>query len=392
MSNKVFANGFEIACKKASGKSICAFPDVVWTPPDKVPPTPTGVPIPYPNTAMASDTSKGSKKVKITGAEVMLKNKSCYKKSMGDEAGVAQLKGFVTMKNRGKVYYVKWSMDVKIEGQNVDRHFDLTTHNHGSMPGNTPPWPYMDSMAIENGNSDDPCQKDKQNEADACDKLNMSHDEICEKAGLGNRKMESNDDAIANGYSGGIAEWKETMTKNASANNEHAECVRARRCKLVPYKPDGCCKSQSADHVIPKSSFYKTSVKDGTKVRGWSGNKKKSGYKPDKAPCMCAEGTSNVGGSHGLRHSIHKLKGTDAGVAEGQMVDFDEELERCASSSCEISKSPECSQECIEAQLREGHKSMGKSKKIKHSPSGNEMSQAEVDAIKTDYSSAASPR
>ena len=66
MANNVFANGREISCKAASGKSIAAFPDVCFTPPDKVPPTPPGVPIPYPNTAFSSDTTKGSKKVKVS--------------------------------------------------------------------------------------------------------------------------------------------------------------------------------------------------------------------------------------------------------------------------------------------------------------------------------------
>ncbi|MET0091075.1 MAG: PAAR-like domain-containing protein [Candidatus Thiodiazotropha sp.] len=75
MANKVFANGREVSCKKANGKAICAFPDVCFTPP-QTPATPPGVPIPYPNTGMASDTTSGSKKVKISGKEVMLKNKS----------------------------------------------------------------------------------------------------------------------------------------------------------------------------------------------------------------------------------------------------------------------------------------------------------------------------
>jgi hypothetical protein len=79
---------------------------------------------------MASDTSDGSTSVKISGQEVMLKNKSCFKKSMGDEAGSAPKKGVVTSKNMGKVYFTMWSMDVKIEGENVVRMLDLTTHNH----------------------------------------------------------------------------------------------------------------------------------------------------------------------------------------------------------------------------------------------------------------------
>lgn len=153
MSNNVFANGREISCKKADGKSICCFPDVCFTPPDKVPPTPPGVPIPYPNTGMAKDATSGSKKVKISDQEVILKNKSHFKTSVGDEAGCAQKKGVVTSKNKGKVYFTAWSMDVKVEGENVVRHLDLTTHNHGSST-NTPPWPYKDSSTPKKG----PCK------------------------------------------------------------------------------------------------------------------------------------------------------------------------------------------------------------------------------------------
>ena len=71
MGNDVFANGRELSCKAGSGKSICAFPDVCFTPP-QTPATPPGVPIPYPNTGMASDTSKGSRDVKITKKEPFL--------------------------------------------------------------------------------------------------------------------------------------------------------------------------------------------------------------------------------------------------------------------------------------------------------------------------------
>ncbi len=148
MTNKVFANGREIACKKAKGKTICAFPDVCFTPP-LTPATPPGVPIPYPNTAMAMDTTNGTKTVKISGGEIMQKNTSFFKQSTGDEAGSAPKKGIVTSQIKGKAYFTSWSMDVKFEGANVDRHLDLTTHNHiGAMPGNTPPMPYIDTMAL----------------------------------------------------------------------------------------------------------------------------------------------------------------------------------------------------------------------------------------------------
>lgn len=147
MSNQVYANMMEVACKAGMGKSICAFPDVCMTPP-LTPATPPGVPIPYPNTGMASDTTSGSTSVKISGQEVMLKNKSYFKRSMGDEAGCAPKKGVINSKNMGKVYFNMWSMDVKVEGQNVVRHFDLTTHNHASQIGNeAAPWPHVARMS-----------------------------------------------------------------------------------------------------------------------------------------------------------------------------------------------------------------------------------------------------
>lgn len=146
MANQVYANGREISCKAADGKSIAAFPDVCFTPP-QTPATPPGVPIPYPNTAMASDTADGSKSVKISGKEIMLKNKSYFKKSSGDEAGSAPKKGVVTSTNTGKAYFASYSMDVKFEAENVVRHLDITTHNHsGQNPSQTPPMPYTDEM------------------------------------------------------------------------------------------------------------------------------------------------------------------------------------------------------------------------------------------------------
>jgi Domain of unknown function (DUF4150) len=158
MSNEVYANMMEVSCKSASGKTICAFPDVCMTPP-QTPATPPGVPIPYPNTGMGSDTTDGSTSVKISNKEVMLKNKSCFSKSTGDEAGAAPKKGLVTSKNTGKVFFNMWSMNVKVEGENVVRHLDITTHNHGSTPGNSPPMPHTDAMSpgAGGGEPDEPC-------------------------------------------------------------------------------------------------------------------------------------------------------------------------------------------------------------------------------------------
>ena len=79
---------------------------------------------------MASDTTSGSTTVKVGGEEVMLKNKSSFKKSSGDNAGSAPKKGLVTSTNTGAVLFAAWSMNVVVEGENVVRHLDLTTHNH----------------------------------------------------------------------------------------------------------------------------------------------------------------------------------------------------------------------------------------------------------------------
>lgn len=135
MANEVFANGREISCKAGDGKSICAFPDVCMTPPEN-PATPPGVPVPYPNTGIDSDATDGTRSVHISDKEIMLKNKSYYKSSTGDEAGCAAKKGVVTSTNRGKVYFIVWSMNVQAEGENVVRHLDLTTHNHASPMAN----------------------------------------------------------------------------------------------------------------------------------------------------------------------------------------------------------------------------------------------------------------
>jgi hypothetical protein len=80
----------------------------------------------------------GSKTVQIKGKEVMLKDESFYKTSpLGDEAATNGLgAGVVTHVITGKTYFVAWSMDVKFEGANVDRHIDLTTSNHASNPAN----------------------------------------------------------------------------------------------------------------------------------------------------------------------------------------------------------------------------------------------------------------
>jgi len=239
MSNAVFANMMEVSCKAAAGKSICAFPDVCMTPP-LTPATPPGVPIPYPNTGMASDCTSGSSTVKISGQEVMLKDKSYFKKSTGDEAGAAPKKGVVTSKNMGKVYFNAWSMDVKVEGENVVRNLDITTHNHASPPGNSPPWPYIDTMAMA---VDHPCATSVNNEKAACDPE-------ATPPGASPRMVPNS---------------KGEMVQ--SGNHCTKECADARSCAMPKYKDEKkvCCHpNTTGDHIVEVNCFTQSGGRGGT--------------------------------------------------------------------------------------------------------------------------------
>ena len=171
MANEVFANNLEIACKAADGKSVACFPDVCFTPPSP----PAGwIPIPYANTAYAKDTANASKTVFISGKPVMKKDVSYFKTSTGNEPAAGP-QGIMTHVKKGKAYFTSWSMNVKIEGQNVDRHTDMTTHNHGSGP-NTGPWMYADSAA-RNG----ACKQDIEKMDKACSKKDTQNKNDKEK-------------------------------------------------------------------------------------------------------------------------------------------------------------------------------------------------------------------
>jgi len=139
MSGKVYANGNEVVRKGGDGKVTAAFPDVCMSPP----PPPAGpVPVPYADSSSAKDLKAGSRTVQIAGKEVALQDESFYQSSpLGNEAATRNFgASVVTHTLTGKTYFASWSMDVKVEGKSVVRHLDLTTSNHGSYPGATPPF------------------------------------------------------------------------------------------------------------------------------------------------------------------------------------------------------------------------------------------------------------
>jgi uncharacterized Zn-binding protein involved in type VI secretion len=126
MACTVFANSRGIVHKGSGGMSI-VFPDVCKTP------SPSGpIPIPYPNIAKASDTTDGSKTVKIDGESAMLKG-SNYSTSSGDEAG--SIGGVVSSCVKGKAEFIMYSFDVQIEGKNACRLGDPLFHNKKNIGG-----------------------------------------------------------------------------------------------------------------------------------------------------------------------------------------------------------------------------------------------------------------
>ena len=141
----VSVNAMSVVHAGSNGIST-AFPDVCKTP---APPAPF-VPIPYPNIAQSSDTDKGAATVKCDGNPTCVKD-SNFKTSSGDEAG--SLFGVVSSKNKGKAEFVNFSFDVKFEGKNVARAFDLMLHNDK----NTPPFPVLQGPAMAMGSGKGVC-------------------------------------------------------------------------------------------------------------------------------------------------------------------------------------------------------------------------------------------
>src|SRR6185437_16673572 len=127
----VGVNFMSVVHAGSNGVSM-AFPDVCKTPAPPAPP----IPIPYPNVAKSSDTAQGAATVLCDGNPVCVKD-SNFMVSSSDEAG--SLLGVASNKIKGKAEFVLFSFDVKFEGKNVCRAFDIMLHNDK----NTPPFPVI---------------------------------------------------------------------------------------------------------------------------------------------------------------------------------------------------------------------------------------------------------
>jgi hypothetical protein len=347
----VFANGMEISSKSMSGKTICEFPDVCMTPP-QTPATPPGVPIPYPNTAMASDTSDGSKSVSIQGEEVMLKNQSFFKTSTGDEAGAAPKKGLMSSTNKGKAYFIAWSMDVKFEGENVVRHLDMTTHNHASDPATgAAPAPHVASMAKALGDSSKTCAKDAKKVKDKCKKKK----EDCP----GHLGSPVTDQRALYESSANMPSRTEQAGVQATADADANECTKALRCHLRPYdaehKNGGCCPGQTPHHVPPKSMMSKV-----------------PGYSMGAALCVCMEGASQHVGSHGENHAALDHLAAKAGYGPCTVKEYNNLCATAVAQQCG------CKKECIEDQLNNSFTEKQQNTQVTHWQSNSKQLSPEL--------------
>jgi len=294
------------------------------------------VPVTYPNTGYASDTTKGSKTVKITKKEIMLKNKSYFKTSVGDEAGCAAKKGVITSVNKGKVYFQAWSMDVKVEGENVDRHLDITTNNHASQAGDTPPWPYMDAAAM--AEEDHPCDKsgDKEKVKNDCKKTKKPEDDCTEPCKSARKCMLV-----------GFPEGRNSPSASAGQKKKFAETNK-------------CCDGKTAHHAIPFAAFATERAPGGS----GRGTPQVGNYNENDAPCMCVEGKNHNGKTEhalaGKGFSLARdiaLSGGDPKKIPPNGTEYDYEVasQAAADSLAEVTG---CDPACLKRQIDDGHKKM----------------------------------
>ncbi|WP_415182319.1 PAAR-like domain-containing protein [Phaeovulum sp.] len=381
----VFANKLEVSCQAQANKILAAFPDVCMTPPE-APPTPPGVPIPYPNFGMDSDTDKGTGTVKIGGKTVNQKNISYFTKTTGDEAGAAAKKGVISSKNTGKSYSQAFSMNVKAEGENLTRFSDISTNNHGSPP-NVVPWPKIGAPHMPGGV--DPCEGDKKDADEACgDQAGI--DAACKKAALDLKVGErGNIMGTRDGYNTTIPVMGSSFRDNADliemADTAQLDpCLAALAC-VLPKKgsENQCpCPGQTGHHMVPASAFYNNGRGEGTIEPGDfpidicpspnpvpSDYKAPPGYKATSAPCVCAEGCSNTTGSHGMMHTEMSafisenaaegveipIMGSTPGKQELPSLTYEEMRDEAIRSHAVIFPCSNCSEACLKAQLDSYH-------------------------------------
>ena len=248
----------------------------------------------------------------------MLKDRSAFKQSTGDEAGCAPKKGLINSKIKGKVYFLAWSMDVKVEGENVVRNLDLTTHNHACKPANgAVPTAHIANMS-------DAAKA-------ACDKQITNVQNAC---------------------------------KGQSTKKCTPECRAKQKCILVPKgkAKESCCKPDTTgDHVFEDHWIWKdddTLMPDfkhlGKKKKG-SRQYEKPGGPYDGAPTLCAN-KSRYAKIHGAGHGARGVRederiGKSMSYTQARQISLDGLKAQCAFAKDTSGADPECDEECFKQQI-----------------------------------------
>jgi len=364
MTSHVFANGREVLCAVSTGTVIAAFPDVCLSPPGP----PAGpIPIPYPNFAKAADVANGSRQVFIKGKPVIKRSSSYIKKITGDEAATRNFGGSViTHTITGTAWFQSWSPNVYVEGEEVVRHLDLCTTNHGSTPGSAPPMPAMASMSNSTFAVGGSCGTARKAVADNCEdgkpspcpdpkKLDQSKKNLRTKR---KQVRADNPDISDQDFSTKTADERADTQKEYQAYAKELsrdDCRNALRCGLSSYKKTACCPPQTPHHVVDVSSF----LLPGERKKGGKTRDGCEGYNQNEALCVCAEGNDNNTGTHGLLHLKQRQIIAEGRYERGDEWTFREAVACGVRAIQEIFPLSNCDPDCLTNQLVNNHKKMG---------------------------------
>jgi hypothetical protein len=270
-------------------------------------------------------------------------------------------------------------MDVKVEGENVVRNLDMTTHNHASTPANGAA-PMVHTAAVALGKVK-ACASEAQEiekkctgepKPDPCPAILGVPIKAGSESGVGKIKASFK----ARGLSAAAMKEVKPQVKLARASTTVAEksdkaaCTRAMRCLLRPYGEEkdgvkGCCPGQTPHHIPP-----------------WSTTKSVSGnnVKHDNALCICLEGAGHSIGSHGKHHhginfTLQQMSSTPGtGVVKstnssGHTI-FSAPLKQHVAASAAVTEAQNgCSKECIEEQLNKQYGDEALKKSATHNAS-----------------------
>ncbi len=152
-----------------------------------------------------------------------------------------------------------------------------------------------------------------------------------------------------------LADWQ----RNAATANE---CIRARKCMLVPYndtkgqsgitnvtkKSKGCCPGQTGHHLIPHAFAKDAGCKN---------------YKEGTAPTVCAEGESHsTGGSHAAMHTAttEMLLVKDGVLGKAKKMKYADVRDGVLDAHAKTFPFSTCSRGCLKEQLDNYYKKCDK--------------------------------